>query len=142
MHRALVVTLLLLVPNLAYSITDTSEWETLEPMTVPKTEVVAVSLAQKIYVIGGLESSGQAVRTVEVFDTKSKEWETAEPLPIPLHHAAAAVFDGRIYVLGGASGLGSRPVATLFVYDSISNLWSRGEDMPTARLRARDRFRR
>ncbi len=134
MYRALVVMLLLVVPNLAYSISSPSEWETLEPMTVPKTEVVAVSLAQKIYVIGGLESSGQAVRTVEVFDTKSKEWGTAQPLPIPLHHAAAAVFDGRIYVLGGASGLGSRPVATLFVYDSISNLWSRGKDMPTPRL--------
>lgn len=88
MYRALVVMLLLVVPNLAYSISSPSEWETLEPMTVPKTEVVAVSLAHEIYVIGGLDSSGQAVRTVEVFDTKSKEWGTAEPLPIPLHDAA------------------------------------------------------
>ena len=134
MHRALVIALFLLMPNSAYSVSSPSEWETLEPMTVPKTEVVAVSLAQKIYVIGGLDSTGQAVRTVEVFDTRSKEWGTIAPLPIPLHHTAAAVFAGKIYVLGGASGLGSRPVPTLFVYDSISDLWSRGQDMPTPRL--------
>lgn len=133
-HRALVIALLLIMPNLAHSISSPSEWETLEPMTVPKTEVVAVSLAQKIYIIGGLDDSGQAIRTVEVFDTESKEWGTAQPLPIPLHHTAAAVFDGKIYVVGGASGLGSRPVATLFVYDSTSDLWSRGKDMPTPRL--------
>ncbi len=85
MRLFLVTAALLLLPNFSYSAPGVSEWVALPPMTVPKTEVVAVSIEHKIYVIGGLDNTGQAVRMVEVFDTNSEEWEIVDPLPIPLH---------------------------------------------------------
>lgn len=63
----------------------------------------AVTVGDRIYVIGGFDSDGNPTSIVESYDTKTNIWVTdLESLSIPLHHAAATVSDqGKTYLSDG-----------------------------------------
>ncbi|MEM4377498.1 MAG: kelch repeat-containing protein [Candidatus Nitrosotenuis sp.] len=107
-------------------------WDELPQMPTPRTEIVAVPLGEKIFVIGGFDESGLASDLVEVFDTKTNSWSTASLLPERLHHVGAAEHEGKIYVVGGYRD-GWIATNSLYIYDPTSDSWSKGADMPTAR---------
>ena len=56
-----------------------------------------------IYVVGGFDSSGQSVNTVERYDPVAEEWESVPDLPAaaPLNHVGVASAGGRLFVIGG-----------------------------------------
>jgi len=56
-------------------------WETLRPVPTPRSEVVAVNLEDKIYVIGGFDQNSKPTNVVEVFDSKNNSWGVVNPLP-------------------------------------------------------------
>lgn len=89
-------------------------------------------LEGKIYVIGGLGSSG-AGTAVEVYDPITDSWASAAPLPRPRHHAAAAGVGGKLYVVGGFERSFSDPQATVYEYDPAADRWTEKTPMPTAR---------
>ncbi len=109
-------------------------WSKGAPMPTPRTEVTAVNLGDRIYVIGGFNSEGKPTDIVEAYNTKNDTWMTnVKSLPIPLHHAASAVSDqGKIYVAGGYFGEWEAS-DKLFIYDPTDNDWIEGNPMPTAR---------
>jgi len=85
-------------------------WQKRAPMPSARTEVAAVELGGKIYVMGGYEKGGDLV---EEYDPKNDTWRTRAPLPKALHHIGAAAVNGKIDVIGGyISGVG--PVATVY----------------------------
>lgn len=112
----------------------TEFWSKGAPMPTPRTEVTAVNLGDRIYVIGGFNSDGNPTDIVEAYDIRNNIWMTnVTSLPIPLHHAAAAVSEqGKIYVAGGYSG-GWEASDKLFIYDPMNNAWIEGNPMPTPR---------
>ncbi len=101
-------------------------------MPTERTEVTAAALGGSIYVIGGFDSNGNTLDTVEAYETRSNAWLKAKELPLPLHHAAAASYQGTLYVVGGYRE-GWVPSNTLFIYDPLTNGWQTGKEMPTSR---------
>jgi N-acetylneuraminic acid mutarotase len=89
----------------------------------------AVSLAGKIYVIGGFSGSSNApLTTVRVYDTASRRWSMAAPLPAPRGGHAAVVLDGKIHVVGG--GNSESTIADHSVYDPVTGRWSEAAPLP------------
>jgi N-acetylneuraminic acid mutarotase len=85
-----------------------------------------------VYVMGGQTTAGPYETTSKVmaYNVATNTWTTRAPLPAPLRFTnRAAVIDGKIHVSGGER-LRSFYQATLYVYDPVTNVWSRKHDMP------------
>ena len=58
-----------------------------------------------MYVAGGLDASGHAVRAVAAIDPAGGTVGTAAPLPRPVSDGPAAVSDGVAWIIGGWRGI-------------------------------------
>jgi N-acetylneuraminic acid mutarotase len=86
----------------------------------------------KIYAIGGLTTfPGDALATVEVYDTVTDSWDTKAPMPTARTHLATCVVDGKIYAIGGRRG--DTVLPTVEMYDPVTDTWTTKAPMPTAR---------
>ena len=122
---------------------DPGTWHTAASMPTKRTEVAAVALDGKAYVVGGFEkpSLGNVLNfaitpSVEVYDPATDRWASKAPLPVGLHHVGIGVIDGRLYVIGGYAKSGFtvwNPVATVYAYDPATDSWNERAPMPTAR---------
>ena len=62
----------------------TGEWKTLDvKMTFPRAYSRAVVVNDKIWIIGGISSTYEALKDVEIIDTKTMTWTTVPSLIIP-----------------------------------------------------------
>lgn len=136
MQKLLVLILIFFLISSGYNFTTksdaTQEWAISSPMPTERTEVAAATIGSRIYVVGGFDSSGNTLDTVEVYDPRSNTWSKAKELPVRLHHVAAASYQDKLYVVGGYQE-GWIPSNALFIYDPVANDWRRAKDMPTAR---------
>jgi N-acetylneuraminic acid mutarotase len=108
-----------------------------------RTEVAAAAVRGKIYVIGGFEepSLGNILHfaitpAVEEYDPATDRWNVKASMPVGLHHVGIGVVAGRLYVVGGykQSGLSVwGPVASVYAYDPVTDVWTERAPMPTAR---------
>lgn len=89
----------------------------------------------KIYVIGGA-ASGTALAIVEEYDPTTNTWTRKSDMPTARASLATAVVDGKIYAIGGTSNPRSRfsNLATVEMYDPMTDSWTDKVDMPTARM--------
>jgi hypothetical protein len=78
--------------------------------------------ADKLYAIGGYNSTSSALSIVEVLDLTTGLWSTAAPLSAPRRGLSAVYLNGKIYAIGGFNG--SSIVSTVEVYDPTSNTWT------------------
>ena len=108
------------------------QWRRLAPLPSERSEVVAVALDGKVYVIGGLTPGGGTTDRVEAYDPGTDSWDEKAPLPKALHHSGATALGGKIYVAGGFVKTGFAPVADVFVYDPSADSWSAGPPPWTA----------
>jgi|GEM_PF-1675548 len=115
-----------------YAPEGVTEWSIAADMPSPRDECVAAVIENRIYVVGGHDTTSFSSNKVEVYDVASNTWSDAKELPKALDHAGVASYDGKLYVVGGlmADFHASR---TLFIFDPATNEWTRGSDMPTAR---------
>lgn len=120
-------------------------------MPTKRGSAVAVVVAGKIYVIGGVipepgsgeiaitpASRARSVGTNEVYDPKTNTWAGRSPMPTPRSHAAAGAVNGKIYVIGGRINSAfitvSRDLDIVEEYDPVKNIWGPAKTpMPTAR---------
>lgn len=114
-------------------ILDTYKWRTGRDAPTPRTEVAVARLGADVYVIGGFDATGQAVRTVEVYNASQDRWEAAADYPILVHHTAAVSYDGAVYVFGGYTTSQFVPTSLAFRYDPADDAWSSVEMLPAAR---------
>ncbi|MDN5940760.1 MAG: hypothetical protein L0H94_02665 [Nitrospira sp.] len=122
---------------------DRGVWRTAAPAPTKRTEAAAVTLTDKIYVVGGFEqpSLGNVMNlaitpALEAYDPVTDRWTAKAPLPVGLHHVGIGVTGGRLYVIGGyrQSGLSVwQPVATVYAYDPATDTWVERAPMPAAR---------
>ncbi len=127
-------------------------WKALAPMPTKRGSPVAVTVGNKMYVIGGATtppgSSEPAVHpqrphvsvsTVEEYDPAANTWRARSPMPTPRNHATAGVVNGKVYVIGGRVGAafisaGSSNVDVVEEYDPAADTWgSARAKMPSAR---------
>jgi N-acetylneuraminic acid mutarotase len=118
-------------------------WRTGAPAPTERTEVAAVTLRDKIYVVGGFEQPNFSnlmnfaiSALVEEYDPATDRWITRAPMPVGLHHAGIGVTGGQLYVIGGYSRSKLsvwQPVATVYAYDPATDTWAERAPMPTPR---------
>jgi hypothetical protein len=90
--------------------------------------LAVVVVGDVIYAIGGQDSTGAPLASVELFDTPSKTWSTVlQPsLPHPRTKLAASLGPGGlIYAIGGLSATSpATPANDVFSWDQVSSAWS------------------
>jgi N-acetylneuraminic acid mutarotase len=117
-------------------------WKALAPMPTKRGSPVAVSVGDKLYVIGGaVPGPGQSavhparphtsVGTVEEYDPATNTWRARAPMPTPRNHAVAGAINGKIYVASGRVGAafisgGSSNIGVIEAYDPATDSWSQG----------------
>ena len=112
---------------------DEATWQEETPMSTAKKDLGAVTIGDKIYVVGGYGST-YTVNTLEIYDTTTKTWSTGRPLPEARCKSAVSAIGDKIYVFSGTS-LNNYSNST-FIYDATNNTWSSGAPIPTARWNA------
>jgi N-acetylneuraminic acid mutarotase len=126
-------------------------WKALAPLPTKRGSPVAVTVGNKMYVIGGAtvppntsEPSVLPTRphitvgTVEEYDPATNTWRERRSMPTPRNHATAGVVNGKVYVIGGrvaGAFIGvSTNVDVVEEYDPASDTWGAVRArMPTPR---------
>ena len=101
----------------------------------------------KVFVIGGSaqlemdEFGDTSLSTVEMYDPKTDTWERKSDMPTARSGVSVSVVDGKIYAVGGSKikriqmprgfSSESEELATLEMYDPITDTWTQKADMPT-----------
>ncbi|XP_061411634.1 kelch-like protein 18 isoform X1 [Lethenteron reissneri] len=89
------------------------------------------SLAGRVYAVGGLNSAGDAVTMVEVYDPLTNRWEACCPMGSPRSRVGVAVLGGRLYAVGGSDG--QERLSSVEVYDPDTNTWTKVASMNSKR---------
>jgi N-acetylneuraminic acid mutarotase len=121
-------------------------WRALAPMPTKRGSPVAVTVGERMYVIGGaVAGAGQAavhpvrphasVGTVEEYDPVTNTWRQRTAMPTARNHMVGGAINGKIYVASGRVGGafisgGSSNVGVMEAYDPASDSWSQ----PLARM--------
>jgi N-acetylneuraminic acid mutarotase len=107
-------------------------WSHAAPMSTPRSELQAITVAGRIYVIGGnvvgirngqtatLPTTGIA----QVYDPSTDSWQDLPPAPFGATHNGIAELDGKIYIAGGFAARGhAEATDRFFVYDPATAKW-------------------
>jgi N-acetylneuraminic acid mutarotase len=118
-------------------LTDT--WETKASMPTNRAYMEANAVDGKIYVVGG--RTGQGYTTVnlhEVYDVASDSWTAKASIPYAVVKYASAVVDNKIYAIGGQDEFLHENMNVVFnqIYDTVTDAWSQGAQIPVAALSA------
>ena len=137
-------------PSSANDVYDpaTDSWSKMAPIPTPVMGYASAVLDNKIYIIGGGNTSGpdySPINQVQIFDPKTNQWTNGTPIPIGVVYTRACVTTGllapkRIYVIGGTTnyyfreGYSARASINLNqVYDPETDAWTNATFMPTPR---------
>jgi hypothetical protein len=109
-------------------------WTTIAAvLPTPRTGLSAVTGADdRVYTIGGGDSTGTIAPSLEVFDPKTMTWSTGANMSMGRGLSGVVLApDGRIYTIGGYSDEPSAgaPVPTVEAYTPVTNTW-----VPVAKL--------
>ena len=74
----------------------TNEWETLNPLSVPRAGLAVAVLKDKIYAIGGA-----GLTSVEVYDSTTGQWSAGPSLPSEVVYGTAVSLGDKIFLIGG-----------------------------------------
>ena len=86
--------------GLTVNTNNNNPWSTKAPMPTARWGAIAGVVDGKLYVIGGVDSSG-ILDVVEVYDPVTNSWSTKASMPTTRYSAVAGVVDGQVYVAGG-----------------------------------------
>uniref|UniRef100_A0A8C1NAS8 Kelch-like family member 18 n=1 Tax=Cyprinus carpio TaxID=7962 RepID=A0A8C1NAS8_CYPCA len=89
------------------------------------------SIAGLIYAVGGLNSAGDSLNVVEVFDPIGNCWERCQPMSTARSRVGVAVVNGMLYAIGGYDG--QSRLRTVEVYNPETDTWTKVASMNTQR---------
>jgi Kelch motif len=113
---------------------ETMTWDTnIAPLETPRVFACAVALDDSIYVMGGVDSLGNVLNTVEVYDPSANAWHYTTPMKLSRKGAAAVAFDDYIIVFGGGGPMGS-PFREVEAYSVENGTWKVTYSMVLARV--------
>jgi hypothetical protein len=52
-------------------------WTEASPLPTPRTEVTGAAIDTNVYIVGGFDSTGRPISTVEVYDSSKNSWSAA-----------------------------------------------------------------
>ncbi|XP_061694821.1 kelch-like protein 18 isoform X3 [Syngnathoides biaculeatus] len=89
------------------------------------------SIMALIYAVGGLNSSGDSLNVVEVFDPAGNFWERCQPMKTARSRVGVAVVNGLLYAIGGYDG--QSRLSTVEVFNPETDSWTRVSSMNSQR---------
>lgn len=99
----------------------TGQWCVVQPMKRKRRYVSAVTLNNRLYAIGGYDSSSR-LNSVECFDHLSSQWTVMTPMLQRRGLAGATTLAGKIYVAGGFDGTTRH--TSVECYDPTIDRWT------------------
>src|SRR3989339_813494 len=106
-------------------------WTTKAPMPTGRWQLGSANYDNKIFVIGGQNTSDQSIATNEMYDPSTNTWTTKTPMPSGVGFCNAITCNGKIYVIGGWDG--GYQTQQNYEYDPIADTWAIKANMPTIR---------
>ena len=105
-------------------------WTGVASLTSARRSLATAVASSVIYAVGGANSAGTALKTVQAYNPATNSWTTKAPLPAarPFGNGATHI-GGTIYVPGGQDGT-AVITRTLYAYKISTNLWSTKATMP------------
>ena len=103
------------------------------------TEAQTAVISGRFYRFGGYDGNYSAVRRVERYDPATNTWTRFGDMPIGLSHSGAAVVGTKVWFAGayaervGFPGQQDIGIKGVYVYDSVTDTWGRGPDLPDVR---------
>lgn len=111
-----------------------NSWAALKPLQQASTAGALLPFGDKLYLIGGVDTTGQVLNKVMEYDPVAETWRERASMSVAREHIGAAVLDSLIYVVAGReTGLGGVSIKTFQAYDPVRNTWQNLPDLPTAR---------
>jgi Kelch motif len=86
----------------------------------------AVTVGDRVYVLGGYDTAAEELRSVYVLE--GSRWRSSAPLPRPVHAFGAVVFRGEIWVIGGRRG--ETKLREVWIFNPQTGSWRRGPSLP------------
>jgi M6 family metalloprotease-like protein len=111
---------------------STNTWATLKAAPVTHFRPVVGTINGKLYVVGGNNGAGTAMRRVDMYDPATNTWTTRAAMPTARMGAGGATLGGKLYVVGGQNGAGYQQVVE--AYDPLTNAWTTLPALPTGRV--------
>jgi N-acetylneuraminic acid mutarotase len=90
----------------------TQTWATLSTdknIPTPRAGCTAVTMGERIVVIGGESSQKLAHNQCEAFNTKTQTWEKLDSLKTGRHGMQAVMLNGRLHIAAGCGNQGGKP---------------------------------
>src|SRR5665647_1764034 len=136
-----------------FGATAENTWATKAPMPTPRAALGVAAVNNKIYAIGGANSSGLYppdlfkggfLATNEEYNTVTDAWTLKSPMPTPRDYFAIASYQNKIYCIGGAIGFKTIQAPGMLPgnayetsrineeYDSITDTWTTKTSMPVS----------
>jgi len=110
---------------------ETDRWESLADMPSGRSSHGMAEIDGKLYVAGGMTTRADEATELWVYDPKTNTWDASRAhLPTARDHLVVASYKGKLYVAGGRY---STNLKKLEIYDPVTDTWTQGPDMPTAR---------
>ncbi|MGH0129213.1 UNVERIFIED_CONTAM: hypothetical protein FKN15_069719 [Acipenser sinensis] len=89
------------------------------------------SISGLIYAVGGLNSAGDSLNVVEMFDPIANRWEKCQPMTTARSRVGVAVVNGLLYAIGGYDG--QSRLSTVEVFNPETDIWTRVASMNSKR---------
>jgi hypothetical protein len=93
-------------------------------------QVNATVLDGRVWVAGGVTSSGEATASTQFYDPAINSWDQGPPLPEPLNHAMLVTYHDQLVVIGGFHGRGhdllAETSARMLLLDNKTGKWVDG----------------
>ena len=90
------------------------QWRSAPSLNTPRTEPVALVARGRVYAIGGADSEGNSLSSVESIGPGEGTWRFEAETPRPIRQFAGCALDGILYVLGREGA---------FAYDPAHGEW-------------------
>ncbi|MBN1247499.1 MAG: hypothetical protein JXC32_07555 [Anaerolineae bacterium] len=116
---------------------ETNSWTARADMPTGRVLLSTSVVEGKIYAIGGNTSSwGKDLAAVEAYDPETDTWTRKADMPTARSTLSTNVVGGKIYAIGGSETLDFDnliTLATVEVYDPVTDSWTARADMPRGR---------
>lgn len=110
---------------------ELGEFTELSPPPTKRNPAVVHELGGQLYVLGGLNESGEYVKVVDRYDGATESWQSAAPWPRPGLAFSAKVGD-QLCMFAGYQNLDEPLRKEVDCYDASSDEWFSGPDLPEA----------
>lgn len=101
-------------------------------MTTERSDVAAVEVGGKLYLMAGQAMGRQDSPMAQAFDPATGRWRDLAPLPKGASHVGIAALNGKIYVAGGfTANVHMNPLDQFLEYDIVRNNWRQLASLPS-----------